>query len=289
MASTFSDLFRLELMATGENDNTWGDKSNDNIDKLEQAVGGRVALVAASSDITLTTANGGSGAGEQAVNMILDVTGTLTANVNIIAPNVSKLYLVRNATTQTVAETLSIKTSAGAALEIPNGESQLVFCDGANNFYTITAGVSGTVPLATNALQLGGVVAAEYARLAIKQSWTRPQRLTPVHASLTSNAYTPDANVDSHVIIDQSEIGASNITINNPTGTPLDGQVLQVDVEQHGTTPVDIVWGSKFIFPDDSNIGLTQTANKVDTFAFQYSNNLDRWMAKGAALNFPRA
>lgn len=289
MASSFSDLLRLELMATGENENTWGDKTNNNLDKLEQSIAGRVALVAASSDITLTTAQGGGGPAEQAANMILDVTGTLTANVNIIAPNVSKVYLIRNATVQTVSETLSIKTSAGAALQIPNGDNQLVWCDGANNFYPINANVSGTVPLATNALQLGGVVAASYAQLAVKQSFLRPQRQTPVHVTLTSNAYTPDADVDSHVIVDQSELGAGTLTINNPTGTPFDGQILQVDVEQRTVNPADVTWGSKFIFANDTNVGLTQTINKVDTFAFQYSSNLDRWIAKGIALNFPRA
>ena len=290
MASTFSSNLKLEIMATGENENTWGGKTNDNLEKIEQSLAGRLSITLASSDYTLTDVNGGDGSGStNPANMLLDLTGTLTANVNVIIPNASKFYIVNNQTTQTVAETVGIKTSAGSALDVPNGETLLVWCDGSNGVFTINANVTGTVAQATNALQLGGVVAASYSQLAVKQSWTRPQLFTPVHANLVSNAFTPNANINSHVIIDQSEIGALNITIVSPSGTPTDGQVLLIDIEQHATTPIDVIWGSKYIFPDDSNISLTQTANAIDTFAFQYSSNIDRWIGKGNALNFPRS
>lgn len=289
MASSYSNLLALEIMATGENENTWGDKTSDNLEKVEQKLSGRIGITLASSDYTLTTVNGGDGSGgTNPANMFLDCTGMLTANVNIIIPNVSGFYVVRNACTQTVAETVSVKTSGGSALEVPNGETYLVWCDGSDNCRTIEAQVSGTVSEATNALQLGGVVAASYAQLDVKQSWTKPQRATPIHASLTASAYTPNANTESHIVVDQSEVTA-NITINNPSGTPLDGQILIVDIEQHASSPKNVTWGSKYIFPDNSNLDLTQTGNKVDSFAFQYSNNLDRWMGKGNALNFPRS
>ena len=40
MASTFSTDLKLELMATGENAGTWGDKTNTNLNLLQQAIGG---------------------------------------------------------------------------------------------------------------------------------------------------------------------------------------------------------------------------------------------------------
>ena len=290
MASSYSNLLALELMATGEKENTWGDVTNDNLDKIEQKLAGRLAITLAASDYTLTAVNGGDGSGStNPANMFLDCTGTLTANVNIIIPNTTAFYIVKNGCSQTASETVSVKTSGGSALEIPNGETYLVWCNGSDVVETIEAQVSGTVATATNALQLGGVVAASYAQLAVKQSWTRPQRLTPTHVTLTANAYTPSADTDSHIVVDQSEVpSGGTVTINNPTGTPLDGQILIVDIEQHGSSPADVTWGSKFIFPDNSNLNLTQTAAKVDTFAFQYSDNLDRWLGKGNALNFPR-
>jgi hypothetical protein len=277
-------------MTQGEQDNTWGDITSDNLDKIEQSVAGRVNLVMASSNITLTTNNGGAGGSEQAVNMILDCTGAITANIQIIAPNVSKLYVVKNATTDGGGGpwTVGIKTAAGAVLDIPINETHLVWCDGANGFFKINALVSGTVALATNALQLGGVVAANYAQLALKNSWANPQIVTANQRTLTADAYTPSADTDGNIIIPQSEIGANPITINDPTGSPVDGQILTFQIEQHATTPVSIVWGTKFIFTDDTNLDLTQTADKVDIFTAQYSTNLDRWLVAGVALNFPR-
>ena len=43
MASTFSDL-GIELMATGENAGTWGDKTNSNLNLIQQAVAGYEAI-----------------------------------------------------------------------------------------------------------------------------------------------------------------------------------------------------------------------------------------------------
>jgi len=241
----------------------------------------------ASSDITLTTANGGDGTGEQAAAMILDCTGTISANINIIAPNSSKLYLINNGVTQSVAETVSIKTSSGSAIEIPINESILVWCNGSNVFTAIKAQVSGTVALATNSLQLGGSVAALYALLAAKQSWTNPQTVLGQAITLTADAFTPNADTDSIMYLAQSEVTAA-YTINNPTGTPIAGQIMVFHLEQHDTTPRSVTWGTKFIFTDDTNLDVTQTIDTVDTFTCQYNANLDRWQVAGVAQNFPR-
>ena len=40
MASTYSSDLKLELMATGENAGTWGDKTNTNLNLVQQAVAG---------------------------------------------------------------------------------------------------------------------------------------------------------------------------------------------------------------------------------------------------------
>lgn len=289
MASTFTTLLRLEQMVAGEQSNTWGGITTDNLEKLEQAISGRQSLTMAASDITLTTENGGDGgASDQAGVMILDCTGTISANINIIAPNVSKMYIVNNGVTQSVAETVSIKTSGGSAIEIPNGESHIVWCDGSNVFTAIKAEISGVVALATNALQLGGSVAALYALLAAKQSWTNPQTVLAQSITLTANAYTPDADTDSVMLLAQSEVTAA-YTINNPTGTPVNGQIMIFHLEQHSATPRSVTWGSEYIFTDDVNVDVTQTIDTVDTFTFQYNANLDRWMAAGVAQNFPRA
>jgi len=288
MASTYTDLLRLEIMAQGEKTNTWGAVTSDNLDKLEEAIAGRTALTMAAADITLTTANGGDGTGEQSASMILDCSGTISANINIIAPNLSKLYIVKNGCDQTVAETVSIKTTAGAALEIPNGETYLVWCDGSDGFSTISAISSGTIALADNALSLGGSLASLYALLAAKQSWTNPQTVLGQDITLTALAFEPDADTDSVMYLAQSEV-TDDYTIANPVGTPVSGQIMVFHLEQAADTPRSITWGSKFIFTDDVGVDLTQTIDTVDTFTCQYNANLVRWQMAGVAQNFPRA
>lgn len=292
MASSFSDLLRLEYMATGEKPNQWGTITSDNLDKLEESIAGTKSIALAASDVTLSTANGGDGTGEQAAAMILDCSGLLTSSVNIIAPNVSKVYVVRNQTTG--AFTVSMKTPTGTVpLAVPQGETYIVYCDptadtAKGQFYTINALVSGTVALATNALQLGGVVAADYAKLTAKNTWTLPQIVLKTDMTLAAGIYTPNADEDANVYLAQADADA-NITIANPTGTPVAGQVITFQLEQHAATLRSLTWGSKYIFTDDINKNLTQTLDAVDVFTAQYNANLDRWLVAGVAQNYPRA
>ena len=106
--------------------------------------------------------------------------------------------------------------------------------------------------------------------------------------TLTTGTYTPDADTDSTVFIAQSEVTQA-VTIANPTGTPVKGQIITFWIEQHGVTLRSLTWGTKFLFTNDVNIDLTQTLDAVDGFTAQYHANLDAWMVAGVAQNFPRA
>jgi hypothetical protein len=48
MASSYSDL-GLELMVTGENAGTWGDKTNSNLNLIQQSVAGYEAVALTNS------------------------------------------------------------------------------------------------------------------------------------------------------------------------------------------------------------------------------------------------
>lgn len=283
MATTPENNLRLDLPDVGADDNTWGTLLNTLLGYVELAITGVESLVVTGGtyilDVTGTAA-------DEARKAIIDLTGTLTSNQIIQAPNEPKMYIVRNATAG--AFTVSIKTPTGGSLQIPQGEIYLAWCDGSNNFRTINGQVSGTVSEATNALQLGGIAAANYARMAIKQSWTRPQTLVPENVNLSAGAYTPNADTQSHVRVQQAEV-VSNVTINNPSGTPVDGQILIVEIEQHDVTVRSVIWGSKYVFEGGIDLDLTQTIDTIDKFAFQYSSGLDRWQLTGAGQNLPRA
>ena len=53
MASSASDLLKLELQATGENDGTWGTKLNTLLGRLEESVAAVTNIAVTASDYTL--------------------------------------------------------------------------------------------------------------------------------------------------------------------------------------------------------------------------------------------
>lgn len=78
--------------------------------------------VGGNTDITLTTA--------QAAYNIIEFTGALTGNINIIVPNaVAQWYMFNNTTG---AFTLQVKTVAGTGIFLPTGQRNNFLCDGTN-------------------------------------------------------------------------------------------------------------------------------------------------------------
>jgi len=142
MPSSYTTSLRLTLPATGELSGTWGTTVNTGITELtDAAIAGYVSIAMTDADYTLTVANGLT---DQARRMMLNMTGTLTAARNVICPTASKLYIIKNATTGGFAITL--KTSAGTGISIPNGSSMLLMCNGTDvvdavtNFSSLTLG-----------------------------------------------------------------------------------------------------------------------------------------------------
>jgi len=285
MASSFANILRIEEMVQGEQDNTWGDKTRDNHLKILKGIGGVESITVAASAITLTEDNGGDGSTEQAAAMILFLGGTPGADRTIIIPNETKMYIVFNNTDNDQ----TVKTSAGTGIVVPTTETLVVWNDGISNgtVREINAAISGTVAQATNADQLGSVVAANYAQMAVKNTWTNPQVIQADQVTLSTNAYTPDVDDETTIVIPTSEM-TGNLTVNNPTGTPVDGQILTFEIE-NGATARTVTWGSEYVFSGDVNLDLTQTASIIDVFTFLYSVNVDRWLNVGSAVNLPRA
>lgn len=124
MPSTYSTRLRLELIANGEKRNTWGNITNSNLGTLlEEAIAGYSSIALSDANYTLSTNNGAT---DEARKMFLAFTGTLTATRTITIPGVSKVYCIRNATGQT----LTIKTSGGTGVNVLNGTTSIVVCDG---------------------------------------------------------------------------------------------------------------------------------------------------------------
>lgn len=163
MASTYSPTLRIELIGNGDQSGTWGDTTNLNLGTLiETAITGVQPITMLDANYTLTANNG---LPDEARNAVLVVAGTNTAVRSVIAPAVEKTYIVRNNTTGGFGVT--IRTSGGAGVTVPNGTTQLVYCDGTDFFLCsgVSAGtginISGTtISLANTAVTPGAYTAA---------------------------------------------------------------------------------------------------------------------------------
>tara|TARA_R110000772_G_scaffold8737_2_gene28923 strand:- start:3663 stop:4466 length:804 start_codon:yes stop_codon:yes gene_type:complete len=123
MASTFSPILRLELIGTGDQSGSWGNTTNVNLGTLiEQAIAGTTTINVTTGNVTLTDFNGTT---DQARAAALRITGTPGVSRNIIAPALSKTYVVANGSNATVV----LKTAASTGLTIPSGEVYLVYYD----------------------------------------------------------------------------------------------------------------------------------------------------------------
>lgn len=289
MGATPANNLRYDIPDNTLDDNTWGGILNTVLAELEQALTGTVAIGLTSSDHTL---NVSGGTGDTARRAILLCTGELASNVNIIAPTEPKIYIVRNNTTQ--AFTVGIKTAGGVRVEIPQGDILLVFCDG-TDFFQINALISGTVAQATNSDKLINVVGANFAQKAVKNQWTKPQVIDATRATLDisgdPNFYEPNADNDTNILVTQAEMmrDTNDVLIKNPIGTPVDGQIMVVTIEQRSSALAAVTWGNKFKWPDNTVIDLTQTVDKIDAFSFMWNSNVNFWLNFGTALNIPRS
>lgn len=131
MASTYSSDLKLELMTTGEKSGTWGTVTNTNLQQLEQAASGYIAIDVAAADVNLSLANGAVSNGK---NLYFKLTGTLTANRTVTMPDsAERVFIVEDATSRSSSNyTLTIKTVSGTGVTLPVASTSLVYSDGTN-------------------------------------------------------------------------------------------------------------------------------------------------------------
>lgn len=148
MPSTYSSL-KIQLMATGENNTTWGDVTNVNLGTaIEEAITGSADVAFSSGDVTLTLTN--TNAAQTARNLRLNCTGTTGGARNLIVPAIEKVYIVQNG----CADTITVKNSTGSGVAVPAGKTIWVFNNATDVVATTTHLTSLTVasPITDQAL-----------------------------------------------------------------------------------------------------------------------------------------
>lgn len=120
MPSVNSANKNYELMATGENNGTWGIKTNSNLSIVDLNFGGRLDIsVAGNTDVTISSS--------QAQNVYHSLSGTLTGSISYIVPETGSFYIIDNGTTG--AFSVTVKMATGAGVVVPQGYAVAVFAN----------------------------------------------------------------------------------------------------------------------------------------------------------------
>lgn len=151
MPSTYTSSLKLELIANGEQETTWGETTNNNMGTLiEQAITG-VQPITLTGDVELTNYNGIS---DQSRNAVLVFNGALANSANVVVPSVTKTYILSNRAGANVI----VKTASGTGLTLANGVNTFVYCDGTNFTTAVdTSNIKGDLTVSGNQTVAGSI------------------------------------------------------------------------------------------------------------------------------------
>lgn len=137
------------LQATSSNVNTWGIIANGNFSLIDANLGGTLTIdVSGSANITLTA--------DQAKNLIQNLTGTLTGNINYVFPAKGGFYAIHNKATGNFTITVNVAGGTGAGIVVTQGTTATIYIDSTvPDIY----GLSGTQSVYT-AISVGGTANA---------------------------------------------------------------------------------------------------------------------------------
>lgn len=281
MTTGNTTLLGLALPVDGELDGSWGDVVNDSITSLvDSAVAGTTTLPT-DADVTLTDTVLASNQARQAILLWTASNGINTRNVT--APARSKPYIVINAGTGSI-----VLRGAGptTGVTIVSGEKCLAAWNGSDFVKIATSAV--VVPVATGISGLGTGVATA---LAVNTNATggfpttngaatlTNKRIDPrVSSTASASSVTPDISA-----FDQYAFTAlaAGLTINAPTGTPVDGDKLVFRFLDNGTARA-LTWDGTY-----TAIGVAlptaTVVNKTTYVGCIYNANNTRWDVIAAA------
>ena len=211
MASSYSTDLKLELMVTGENAGTWGDKTNSNLNLIQQAIAGYETINVGASDVTLVMSNATL---SNARNMILNLSGSLTGNRQVLVPDgIEKFYIVRDQTTRN-GHSLTIKTVSGSGFDIEtSGALVACYSDGTNVVEISLNTLTGTI--ATAQINNLAITEAKLASFAVTSA--RVASFAVTANKLATNAVT--TNKISQSTITQSKLAANSVGSNQLIST----------------------------------------------------------------------
>ncbi len=157
--ATYSNL-GIKLITTGDESGTWGTSTNNNFsDVIDEAIAGVVTYnIGTDADFTLTVSDATSSDARHAVIKFTSTTLSATRTCTFAPDDLQKVWIVINSTTG--GQSLTFKQgSAGATVTVANGQSAIIYSDGAGasagaitrvlDSFTATAISTGTLTAST--------------------------------------------------------------------------------------------------------------------------------------------
>ena len=143
MASTFSDLLKIELIGDGEQSGSWGTTTNNNLSQsLEHSIAGVLGVNTSSSTaVTLTTGNGPQAQADNQARQASLIFSGASANCVVTVPATQKIYNVHNTNT---SYTITLRLSGTSTdYVIPASSSALISTTGSRSTLLNIIPVSG--------------------------------------------------------------------------------------------------------------------------------------------------
>ena len=143
MASTYTTNTGIELIANGEQSGTWGNTTNTNLQIIDRLTNGVGTITLSGTTHTLTTTDGSLSDGQYRV-LLLAGSPSGTNTITVSPNDQTKLFFVKNGSGQSAV----FSQGSGANVTIPNGESAIIYCDGAGSGAAVV-NLSATFDLTT--------------------------------------------------------------------------------------------------------------------------------------------
>ena len=208
--ATYTTRLRLEKQATGANSNTWGSRLNSNVFSLvDNAVAGYTTIALTDSTVTLSVSDGSA---DQARSSMLELTGTLTSNVGVVIPSVSKQYLVRNATSGSF--TVTIKANGGTGSAVTQGTTGIVYCDGASVRAATGGAASRNIGTSVTEIADISIADARYTRISAANSFTGDNTFNSIVSVVGAATFAGDTTFSSLISVVGAATFSSAATFN---------------------------------------------------------------------------
>jgi len=263
MASSYSTDLKLELMVTGENSGTWGDKTNTNLNLIQQAVAGYQSIALTSTNTTLSMTNATI---SNARNAVIEFTGTLAANATVyVESGIEKTYTIKNSTTG--AFTLALNQVGGASVIWGTTEKNIkgIYLDGTNantiDLSTLGGAIStsasiGDFVIGPNELDTSAVTSVKIASFAVTSAKLDTSSVTSVKvASFAITSAALDTASVTSVKVASGAIGTAQLATTGVTAATYTAATITVAADGRITSASSGSAGAGMGIPNLAAIG----------------------------------